>query len=204
MDEEQTYSAFAGDKLIAAGDLRAMLVQAKAYLDRGVADPVLIFEDWTGRQVDFNFRGTPDEVLERATPAKERAGRGRPKLGVVSREVSLLPRHWEWLEQQPQGISAAVRRLVDEARKRDPGREQARIAREAAGKFMWAMAGNLPGFEEASRALFAKDHDRFEHLIRDWPEDIRAHVLRMVRESARLEAAGAAGDGEGQVSAGQG
>jgi hypothetical protein len=159
----------------------------------------LIFEDQTGRQVDFDFRGTSDEVLERVTAVGTRTGPGRPKLGVISREVSLLPRHWDWLEQQPQGISGALRRLVDEARKREPGKERARLAREAASKFMWAMAGNLPGFEEASRALFAKDQERLEQLIRNWPEDIRRHLLRLVQESVRLESADVSSDAQSVI-----
>ena len=189
MDDERTYTAFAGDRLIVSAGLETMLLRTKEYLDGEGGDRVLIFEDQTGRQVDFDFRGTPEEVLERAAPGKPRTGPGRPKLGVISREVSLLPRHWDWLERQPQGISAALRRLVDDARKREPGKEAARLVREAASNFMSAMAGNLPGFEEASRALFAKDQERFEELIRDWPEDIRGHLTRLVRESVRLETA---------------
>lgn len=196
MEDLRTYTAFRGNRLIVSGDLRTMLLATKACLDQGESAPVLIFDDRTGRQIDFDFRGAPADVLARLAShplfapgdmGAPRAGPGRPRLGVVSREVSLLPRHWEWLEQQPQGISGALRRLVEEARKREPDRERARIAREAAGKFMWAMAGNLPGFEEASRALFARNTERFEELIRDWPEDIRAHVSRLVQESVRLD-----------------
>ena len=189
MEDERTYTAFAGDRLIVSAGLETMLLRTKEYLDGGGGDRVLIFDDQTGRQVDFDFRGTPEEVLERAAPDKPRTGPGRPKLGVISREVSLLPRHWDWLEQQPQGISAALRRLVDDARKREPGKAAARVVREAASHFMSAMAGDLPGFEEASRALFARDQERFEGLIRDWPEDIRGHLTRLVRESVRLETA---------------
>jgi len=98
---------------------------------------------------------------------------------VIAREVSLLPRHWEWLEQQPNGASAAIRRLVDEARKRDPGEQQARAAIRAADRFLTAMAGNLPGYEEASRALYARDKKRFHELTRDWPRDIRLHARRV-------------------------
>jgi hypothetical protein len=191
MDDVRTYTSFAGVRRIVSADLKTMLLQTKEYLDRDGGDSVLIFEDQTGRQVDFDFRGAPQEVVDRVESSKARPGPGRPKLGVISREVSLLPRHWEWLEQQPQGISAALRRLVDEARKREPGKERARLAREAASRFMWAMAGNLPDFEEASRALFAQDQGRFEGLIRDWPEDIRAHLVRMVRETWQLEGADA-------------
>jgi hypothetical protein len=189
MEDERTYTAFLGSRCIASGDLRTMLLRTKAEVDRAPTEPILIFEDQTGQQVDWNFQGTPDEVLERALPAKARPGPGRPKLGVISREVSLLPRHWEWLEQQPQGSSAALRRLVDEARKREPGKERARRVREAASKFMWVMAGNLPSFEEASRALFASDQPRFEELVRGWPEDIRTHLLRLVGEAHRFELA---------------
>lgn len=193
MEEERAYTAFAGEHLVAAGGLRAMLGKVKAYLDDGGEERVLIFEDRTGRQVDFDFRGTPEEVVERADPGGPRTGPGRPKLGVVAREVTLLPRHWEWLERQPSGASAALRRLVDEARKREPGKERARLALEAASKVMWAMAGDLPNFEEASRALFGRDQARFEKLIAAWPRDLRKHLARLVREAAKMEEEPAAG-----------
>ncbi len=186
MSDENSYAAFAGERLIASGSLRDTLTATKAFVDdRANADPgVLIFEDQTGRQVDFNFHGTLAEVLERALPAPERVGPGRPKLGVVSREVSLLPRHWEWLEGQPHGISAALRRLVDEAKKRDPGEQRARRAREAISKLMTALVGNAEHYEEASRALFAKDTQRFTQLIRTWPKDIRRYLLRLLEETS--------------------
>ena len=179
----QTYSAFAGDRLIAFGALPEVLSAAKAHVDSSEDPQLLIFEDRTGRQLDFDFRGSLDEVLARALPPRERTGPGRPKLGVVSREVSLLPRHWEWLEAQPQGISAGLRRLVEEARKKDPQEQRARKGREALSKFMTAIAGNRPNYEEATRALFASDHTRFEELIAEWPEDIRAHLLRVLEDS---------------------
>ena len=123
------------------------------------------------------------------SPPARRPGPGRPKLGVVSREVSLLPRHWEWLERQPNGISAALRRLVDEARKREPDEERARLALEAAGAFMWGMAGDCPASRKRRARLFAGDHERLESLVRDWPPDIRAHLLRLTRKAGRLEGA---------------
>jgi hypothetical protein len=184
MEDARTYTAFAGDQLVASGPLRTVLADAKAWLDRRGQVGLLIFDDETGREVDFDFRGTLEQVLARALPP---AGPGRPRLGVVGREVSLLPRHWEWLEQQPNGISAALRRLVDEARKREPGKERARALRDAAARFMTAIAGNRPGFEEAVRALYAGDERAFERLIRAWPVDIRKHALRWAREAARLE-----------------
>ena len=182
MPNETTYTVFAGHQRLLSGGLKAMLVQTKALMDQGDTDPILIFEDHTGRQIDFDFRGTADEVLERAAPV-QRVGPGRPRLGVVSREVSLLPRHWDWLEQQPNGLSAALRRLVDEARKRDPGEERARLAREAAGRFMTAVAGDLPGFEEASRALYAKDKELLRQRTSAWPEDVRVYLEQLLQES---------------------
>ena len=185
MSQENTYSAFAGDRCIASGPLSTLLRETKAHLDQASDPRVLIFEDQTGRQVEFDFRGSLSEVLARAEPA--RPGPGRPKLGVVSREVSLLPRHWEWLEAEPQGISATLRRLVDEARKKNPGEQRARQAREAVSHFLTAMAGNFEHFEEATRALFAKDDARFAALIADWPEDIRRHALTRLEQAASGE-----------------
>jgi hypothetical protein len=182
MENIQSFTAFAGDRLIASGELKTTLLATKRRLDKGASAPILIFDDSTGKQVDFDFRGTPEEVLARLSshPLFAPAGPGRPKLGVTCREISLLPRHWEWLEKQPQGISAALRRLVEEAKQKEPDKERARVARDAAGKFMWSMAGNLPDFEEASRALYAMDLDRFDKLIRRWPKDIRAHLRKLM------------------------
>ena len=111
--------------------------------------------------------------------APEPRGRGRPKLGVVAREITLLPRHWDWLNSQPGGASVALRKLVEEARRGSGDRDRIRSAQEAAYHFMSAIAGNLPGFEEASRALFAYDRRRFGDLIAAWPEDVRDHVIKL-------------------------
>jgi uncharacterized protein len=180
MHETSTYSVFSGDRCVITAPLKAMLLATKERFDRDPGERILIFEDATGRQVDFDLRGTPEEVVARVVPDTVKAGPGRPKLGVVSREVSLLPRHWEWLEQQPNGISAAIRRLVEEARKRDPEEERARLAREAVFRFMTAIAGDLPDFEEAARALFGKDEARFRALVAPWPVDIKDHLLRLL------------------------
>jgi hypothetical protein len=187
MEEQCTYTAFLGETRIAAGPIETMLPVVKANFDRDAGALCLIFEDRSGRQVDFDLRGPLSEVVARALPKAPRSGPGRPKLGVVSREISLLPRHWEWLEQQPNGASAALRRLVDEARKRAPGEQRARLAREAAGRFMSAMAGNLPAYEEASRALYAADRARFEDLIAQWPRDIRTYLETRAAEAFRSE-----------------
>ena len=179
MESEQTYTAFDGNERIASGTLEKVLPELKSRFnaDRGVM--LLVFDDATGRQVDFDLRGTLAQVLARALPP-QRTGPGRPKLGVVSREISLLPRHWEWLEEQPSGASAAIRRLVDEARRREQGRNRVRLALDATARFMSAMAGNLPGYEEATRALYAKDRTKFQGLVNRWPQDIREHILKLI------------------------
>lgn len=176
MDTPAIYTAFAGDRRVAQGELEPLLRRLRAFLDRGGDPGLLVFEDATGRPVDFDLRGTADEVVARALP---RPGPGRPRLGVVSREVSLLPHDWEWLEAQPSGISAALRRLVAEARRRAPEQERARRAREAASRVLTALAGDRPGYEEASRALFAGDGDRFAALTARWPKDVREHLQRL-------------------------
>lgn len=193
----RTFTAFAGHLRLASGPIEQAVRRTKEYVDGGGGETVLVFDDRTGEQIDFDLRGTPEEAIARLAehplfaedaPAR-RPGPGRPKLGVVSREVSLLPRHWEWLERQRGGISVALRALVHEAQKRGQGKELARRAREAAGKFMWTMAGDLPDFEEASRALYAKDDARLRRLVRGWPKDVKRHVVRLVAEATRLEEA---------------
>ncbi|WP_026298548.1 DUF2239 family protein [Deinococcus aquatilis] len=183
MDKLPVYTAFDGTHHLLTGTLREVLTHLKTQeesLDGG--SPVLIFEAHSGRQVDFNLRGTLSEVLEREAPlpvAAAKAGPGRPKLGIVSREISLLPRHWAWLEQQRGGASATLRRLVDEARKENPGQEQIQQAQTATDRFLGVMAGNLPHFEAASRALYARDRAAFSQHIAQWPGDIRAYALQL-------------------------
>ena len=183
MQEKKTYTAFAGETQIAAGPLEEMLPQVKRWVDQSENSMVLVFADQTGEQEDFDLRGTLDEVILRALPARQPAGPGRPKLGVVSREITLLPRHWAWLEQQPNGASAALRRLVEQARSHEPGHQRARLAMDAANRFMSAMAGDLPGYEEATRALYASKGAQFEALIQDWPRDIRVHVQKVAHDA---------------------
>lgn len=180
-DNDKTYTAFVGTNLLASGTLDGVLAALKSRFDDDAGTLFLIFDDQTGKQIDFDLRGTLADVRARYRPAPARAGPGRPKLGVLAREVSLLPRHWEWLEQQPNGASAAIRRLVDDARKRNPGEQQAGSAIDAAGRFLTAMAGDLPGYEEASRALYARNKKRFHELTREWPRDIRLHARHLVR-----------------------
>jgi uncharacterized protein len=184
----QTFTAFEGAHRLASGPLAEVALAVKRASQ--TAEPIAIFCDLTGRAIDLDLRGSDDEMLARlpasAPPGEatelapsEPRGRGRPKLGVVAREVTLLPRHWEWLNAQPGGASVALRKLVDEARRSTGDRDRQRAARDAAYHFMSAMAGNLPRFEEASRALFADDRRRFVSEIADWPPDIRDHVVKL-------------------------
>jgi hypothetical protein len=176
------YTAFIGPKRIASGPLSQVALAAKRAIDRGAQQPVLIYNDHTGRAIDIDSRGGDAEVLARlavAAPAPLFRGRGRPKLGVIAREVTLLPRHWQWLGSQPGGASVALRKLVDAARRSNEAADQQREKTEAAYHFMSAMAGNLPNFEEAARALFAADRERFDPLIEEWPADIRDHTIKL-------------------------
>lgn len=182
--ETPSFSAFAGVRLLASGPLAEVAIAVKIASGGAVAEPVAIFDNATGRAIDLDLRGSHRDIVARlpqspvavANPVAEPRGRGRPKLGVVAREVTLLPRHWDWLGSQPGGASVALRKLVEGARRVHADRDRARAARDAAYHFMSAMAGDRPGFEEASRALFAGDGDRLGALIADWPADIRHHI----------------------------
>ncbi|WP_114240167.1 DUF2239 family protein [Dyella sp. C9] len=182
--EIPTYTAFDGHRQIASGELAVVVAATKRAIDEGADGPVLIFDDHSGRQLDVDMRGTTDDVLARlpvAAPAEELTSRGpgRPRLGVVAREVTLLPRHWEWLGAQPGGASGALRRLVEEARRSGQGRERARVAGEALDRLMLALTGDLPGYEEATRAFWRQDRERFTELTGAWPADVREHVRRL-------------------------
>lgn len=187
----ETHVAFAGAKRVAGGTLRDVLPELKRRFDRDPSEMVLVFESETGRQVDFDLRGSLAEILDRDAPLPGEPaprGPGRPRLGVVSREVSLLPHHWDFLEAQPTGASAALRRLVEHAIKAQPGKERARRTRAALAKFLSAMAGDRPHYEEATRALFQGDTDAFEAAVRRWPKDIRDHAITIARAARDADA----------------
>ncbi|PTL76635.1 DUF2239 family protein [Vitiosangium sp. GDMCC 1.1324] len=186
--------AFAGNRRIASGELAHVALKTKEVIDRGEHPPVLIFDEETSEPIDLDLRGTDDEVLKRlakkarksgsaAAPAEPEAeaprGPGRPKLGVVAREVTLLPRHWDWLNSQPGGASVTLRKLVEEARRANAEKDRIRQAQESAYRFMSAMAGNQPGFEEATRALFAGNPERFDTCVTRWPADVRDHARKL-------------------------
>ncbi|HUV70851.1 MAG TPA: DUF2239 family protein [Terracidiphilus sp.] len=186
-------TAFAGKRLIASGGLLQVALKAQEVVERDKFAQVLIFDDVTSNLVEVDLRGRPED-LSRRIDEMESAGAqgdeaiaadggvrkpGRPRLGVVAREVTLLPRHWEWLATQPGGASVAIRKLVEQARKANQGIDRVRIAQEAAYRFLLAMCGNEPGFEEANRALFAGNQERFAEVVEVWPSDLRDHAKRL-------------------------
>lgn len=192
-----SHSAFADERRIAHGSLSEVALQVSAALATGESG-ILIFDNTSGEQLDLDLRGEADDIVARlalshpqpviepevVAPVLPR-GPGRPKLGVVAREITLLPRHWAWLAEQPGGASVTLRKLVDAARHANLTRDQIRRAQDAACHFMTAMAGNRPGFEDALRALYAGDANGFDTLTGDWPTDVKEH--------ARLLASGALG-----------
>lgn len=192
-----TYTAFVNQIRVYQGPYGFAPETVRKYLeDHGLMDTrshqqVFIFDDVTGKQEALNvYQRALDTAVNNLHSAKQAADRrkvGRPKLGVVSREVSLLPRHWEWLEGQRSGASAALRRLIDEARKADPAGERRQQTTEAAGRFMTVMAGDLPGYEEASRALYAHNPERLQIQMAGWPEAVLSHILYLLDPPFHLQ-----------------
>lgn len=189
------HTAFEGHRLLARGPLADIALTVRQTSAAGSDAAILVFDDQTGKQVDLDLRGDDAQIRQRyqpqpiasAAPVEDAAeaadaaprGRGRPKLGVVPREVTLLPRHWDWLGAQPGGASVALRKLVEQARRDNEARDQQRQRQEAAYHFMSSMAGNLAGFEEATRALYAGDRERFARQLADWPQDVRDYAMHL-------------------------
>ena len=193
----ETFTAFQGERRLVSGPLARVALAARRAKPQ-TSEPIVVFSDATGGAVDLDLGGSEDEVLARLptsagasstqsnAPSEPRGRfrpRGRPRLGVVAREVTLLPRHWQWLNAQPGGASVALRRLVDEVRGADGdihgNKERRRATRDAAYRFMSATSGHRTNFEEASRALFANDRRRLASAIGGWPSDIRDHVVKL-------------------------
>jgi hypothetical protein len=191
-----SFTSFDGWKRIASGNLEVNVLAVKRAAEARCPGPQRIFDDQTGSVLEVDIRGTDAEALARlpnrsttdvvndsgpvrADQTSSQRGRGRPKLGVIAREVTLLPRHWDWLSAQPGGASVALRKLVEEA-KRGTGRsDDRRRSQERAYQFMSAMAGDLVGFEESIRALFAGDSNKFRQLTAEWPGDVGDYALAL-------------------------
>ena len=184
-------TAFRGQELLATGRMVDVALAAKTWLDKHPKTKVLIFDDENGHQIEFDFRGGEEKFLSRlkdmigadsrATEPEAKTGPGRPKLGVVSREIGLLPRHWEWLGRQPEGASAALRKLVEDAQKKYAAGDELRRLQDSVQRFMTAMAGDLPNYEEVLRAFYAKDRTKYSKLMGDWPKDVRDHAMKIAK-----------------------
>jgi len=179
MITQEQFAAFSGPERIAEGSLIEVAKAARALIEASEPRAVLVFSHETGAQLDVDLRGDPNAIVAQyaakaaSTTKPDHPRRpGRPKLGVVGREVTLLPRHWEWLNLQPGGASVTLRKLVEQARIGNKHHDKVRLAREATYRFISAMAGNEPGFEEACRALFAGNHDGFNEQAEGWPLDV--------------------------------
>lgn len=183
------YYLFCDHELLAKGAEKDILPLAKAYYDQGKKGRLLALNCESGQNYEMDLRGTLDEVLARIQPeptastdeAQDKSGPGRPKLGVIGKEVTLLPRHWEWLNSQPGGASVTLRKLVEEARKQHASRDEIRKILDGTYRFMWVMAGDLPQFEEATRALFARDLVEFAKQVGAWSPDIANCALEMMQ-----------------------
>ena len=190
------YLVLSGPKMVARGPLATVLpVLRQQSAEQGPA-AVLVFREESGRQIDFDLRKEDAALIAaEAQPLSASSGPGRPRLGVVAREVTLFPRHWEWLEAQPNGASAALRRLVDQARKAEPAAEKARRVRDALYRVLNAVGGDLPGFEEVIRALYARESGHLDALVQAWPPDLCAYAQERYREAERLEKSGETQEG---------
>lgn len=177
------YTAFDGFKVIAQGNLEEVALLLKRKIRDQKALSALIFSDLTGRQIDLDLSGTEKQVIDRlkvysSQEPQANTGAGRPKLGVIPREISLLPHHWEWLINQDGGSSAVIRNLIDEKIK-NRSSDKIKASQERTYKFLSAIAGNLPNFEEATRYLYRKDKKKFTELISSWPKDIVKHSMAL-------------------------
>ena len=184
-----SWIAFAQSTRLASGSPHEVAAAVKTFVDAHLETSVLVFDAMNSEPVEIDLRGSLPEVIARlpdsssdcATPTPPARTPGRPKLGVTAREVTLLPRHWEWLAAQPGGASVALRKLVEQALRSNSAADRIRKAREAAYRFMTAIAGNEAGHEEAVRALFAGDLEKLAALVEPWPVDIRDHVLMLAK-----------------------
>lgn len=172
LERDRHWTAFLGSDRLASGTPATVALAVGALLADDPDATVAIFDDATGRPVDFDPRGSAAEVARRL-PAPWQAATPGPAV----RDVTLLPRQWDWLEAQPGGASGTLRRLVDAARRSGFGTREAAMA--AADAFMRAALGDRPGYEAAARALYASDRAGFDAASDAWPPDLRDHARRL-------------------------
>lgn len=185
-----TLIAFAGTNRLAEGAPADVARAVRNHLDTAGHAPVCVLDAITSAPVDLAMGGTSDQVATWAEAqflaredAADQKRRGRPRLGVVAREVTLLPRHWDWLAAQPGGASVTLRKLVDAARKQGGASERIRRTQDVVHRFLYAVAGDVAGFEEVARALYAWDRARFDELTEGWPIDVVAHARRLLAQA---------------------
>lgn len=169
-------AVFEQGRQIARGTVAEVAAAMQSAASRGGAP--LSLDASTGQVVDLDLRGTASDVATRHAQVPRR---GRPKLGVKAREVTLLPRHWDWLANQRGGASAALRRLVEAAIRESGAADDPHKAQDAAYHAAQALAGDLPGYEASLRALYAGNLDGMEEEAAAWPADIRTFVLSLAR-----------------------
>lgn len=166
--------AFAGEKLISKGTMTKVREEIRNLMDR---QNILVFDQDDGRQVSLDFTESgvsePEPTSSGSRDPLVKKKPGRPKLGVVGREVTLLPRHWQWLDGQRGGASATLRRLVEQYRSENSELDRIRSAQDRTNRFIYAIAGNLSNFEEAVRALYGNNSEGFDECVNCWPQDIR-------------------------------
>ena len=187
-----TAIAFEDNRRVASGPLADVALAVRKHVGKATHEDIQVFDGASGKTLHLDLAGSDKDIRARyavtpvatfttpedAAPDAPR-GPGRPRLGVVPREVTLLPRHWDWLNAQPGGASVALRKLVEDARKTHEKSDNLRARQEAAYRFLTAMAGDWRHYEESTRALFAGDAVRFAELTEAWPTDVRDHARHL-------------------------
>ncbi len=176
MNTKITYTAFTGSTLIASDSLIELAKKLKTLPK--TTENILIFNDQTGQQIDLDLSGSEQEIQQRYAEPEEIKKVGRPKLGVISREITLQKKHWDWLDQQSASASAVIRKLIDKELNNPNSEGNIMLAKQAIDRFMSAMLGNMPNYEEATRALYQGDRDIFLKMIQNYPKDIKEHLIQ--------------------------
>lgn len=187
--EVRSCTVFENDEVLLRGsetEVRQAVRRARAVRPLG---KLIAFFDDNGEdfEVEYVPPGTADAIPEPLVEENLVRKAGRPRLGVVAREVTLLPRHWEWLETQPSGPSAALRRLVESARRDSAPADRTRRSVEATYRFLYTMVGNTAFFPELCRALFRRDWERFDAQLGSWVAWELGEYARMLSRPARVE-----------------